>query len=168
MKTVLSIIVCAILTVTAGTAFAGLRGHGWYSADGYLTAQGRTRTTSNPTFCSRFSGTLECTLPEEGTPDYFLLECSRDRSICDGVLAIILPKGEPWMTMLEYRISSWTHERITATLVSDHACVVSTLQIDLDGQEVLLTETWTKAVDDHPFCAPENVGRTTTYKLEDY
>jgi hypothetical protein len=46
---------------------------------------------------------------------------------------------------------------------------VRTLQIDLNGKEVLFTVTWTKAVPwDDPVCIPGNIGRTTTYTLENY
>ena len=30
------------------------------------------------------------------------------------------------------------------------------------------TETYTKSIENDAFCVPENVGRTTTYKLDNY
>ena len=42
------------------------------------------------------------------------------------------------------------------------------LQIDLGGREVVFTESYTKSIENDAFCVPENVGQTTTYKLENY
>ena len=36
------------------------------------------------------------------------------------------------------------------------------------GQEAIFTETYTKSVRGHPSCLPQNIGLTTTYKLENY
>jgi hypothetical protein len=163
-----SIIAFAIFTVTASAAFAGLHGH-WYSGEDYLHVNGRSRITGDPTkFCVKFSGQLECAAHDPGKPDYYVLECDRNRRTCDGALAVILPGGEPWLAKIEYQISSWTPERITANPVSPHRCVVTTLQIDLDSKEVIFTETHTKTIQNDATCIPENIGHTTTYKLEDY
>ena len=42
------------------------------------------------------------------------------------------------------------------------------LQIDFGAREVVFTETYTKSIENDAFCVPENVGRTITYKLDNY
>jgi hypothetical protein len=163
-----SIITFVIFTFTASSAFAGLAGFNWYSDENYVRVIGRTQRTSNTKFCSTFFGKLECKVTESGKPDYYLLECDRNRRVCTGVQAVILPPGEPWLAKVEYRIGEWNHERVFAIMSSMHPCVVTTLQIDLDSKEVVFTETYTKSVKDDPICIPENIGHTTTYRLENY
>jgi hypothetical protein len=60
--------------------------------------------------------------------------------------------------------------RIIASPVPEWlGCISETLQIDLDGKEVIFTQTITKVMQsDRLFCVPENIGHTETYKLEDY
>jgi hypothetical protein len=36
------------------------------------------------------------------------------------------------------------------------------------GREVIFTESYTKSIENDAFCVAENVGQTTTYKLENY
>jgi hypothetical protein len=167
-----SIATLAIFTDTAGAAFAGLHGSDWYADEDYVRIMGRARLAMQSTkFCSRVLGELECKddKAEPSKPDYYLLECDRNRGVCEGTQAIMSPSGEPWMTKIEFKIISWTREHITATPTNFfHRCVESTLQIDLDSKEVILAETWTKFLKDGTFCIPENLGHTTTYKLEDY
>jgi hypothetical protein len=159
-----------VFTVSTSTAFAGLHGQQWYAAEGYLQVHGRSRTTTgSPMFCSKW---LWCSVSQGSSskPDYYLLECRRDRGICEGTLAVILPPGgEPWLTPIEFRIISWTPQRIIANPAPPWlGCISKTLQIDLDSKEVIFTETITKADKSDPICLPENIGYTETYKLEDY
>jgi hypothetical protein len=115
----------------------------------------------------RISEKVECKVRESSQPIYYLLECSRARRACDGVQSLILDSGAPSLVKVGFRISEWTRERISAIMTSTHPCIVTTLQIDLESKEVILTDTYTKSTD-YPFCVPENIGRTETYKLEDY
>ena len=162
-----------IFTVTAGTAFAGLDGIDWYSDENYVSATGRSRVTSETKFCSKFSGELECK-DIEHDPEYYLVECHRQRRVCEVIFAKLMssrersrfPNGEPYLFKHEYQITQWTNGRVSADF--PHACAATTLQIDVLSKEVFFTITYTKTLKGDPFCIQENLGHTTTYKLEKY
>jgi hypothetical protein len=80
-----------------------------------------------------------------------------------------LLRGEPWLVKQEYRITEWDAGHVSSTMEDPpYQCLVAGLRIDLDGREVVFTETYTKSIENDAFCVPENVGHTTTYKLENY
>jgi hypothetical protein len=160
----------ALVGLAHSSVCAPLVGYNWFADKDTIQVIGKTSiSSSNGKFCSSSSGKLECgTLENSHKPDYYLLVCERNRGICDGTIAVILLSGEPWMAKTEYEIKEWTPERVIAVRSSLHACVVTTMLIDLKAQEVLFTETYTRYVEQDPFCIPENIGHTTTYKLENY
>ncbi len=167
---VFRILICAlaVFSISAGTAFTGLAGLNWDSDENYVRVNGKTQILNQSQFCTRLTGKVECKITKPARPDYFLIECDRNRRICDGAMAVILPNGEPWLTKIEYQITKWTTERVSAVPSSVHRCLVTALQIDLGSKEVIFTETYTKALENDPICIPENIGHTTTYKLENY
>ena len=167
----ISVAAIALVTLTASGAFARLAGVNWFTDENRVVLRGKTNTPNDSgKFCSTGSGKLECNIPDyrNRKPDYYLLECERSRLVCEGTMAIPLPSGEPWLVKVEYQILEWTTDHVIAVLSTLHPCATTTLQIDLRGQEVLITETYTKSEAPHPFCVPENIGHTTTYRLENY
>jgi hypothetical protein len=160
--------VFTIFTFLPTSAFAGLDGINWHSEQDYISAHGRLELTSNSKFCT-FIDKLECKVREPGKlPIYYLLECDRNRRICEAVSAKLL-RGEPWLVKQEYRITEWDAGHVSASMKDPpYQCLVAGLRIDLDGREVVFTETYTKSIENDAFCVPENVGHTTTYKLENY
>ena len=162
------IVVVTTLTFTLTSAFAGLDGINWHSDSDYISPHGRLELTSNSKLCT-FIAKLECTVKDPGKLSiYYLLECDRNRRICEAVSAKLL-RGEPWLVKQEYRITEWDAGHVSATMKDPpYQCLVAGLRIDLDGREVVFTETYTKSIENDAFCVPENVGHTTTYKLENY
>jgi hypothetical protein len=151
-----SITIFGFFIIAANSALGGLANLNWVATENYIQVIGRSKITSSTKFCSRISGKLECELVEP-KPDYYLLECDRNRGICDGV-RIVTFGSEPRPVKVEYRISEWSYKRVSATLYDPHPCMVTTLQIDLDSKEVVFTETYTKIVKNDSFSVPENVG----------
>ena len=79
--------VFTIFTFLPTSAFAGLDGINWHSEQDYISAHGRLELTSNSKFCT-FIDKLECKVREPGKlPIYYLLECDRNRRICEAVSA---------------------------------------------------------------------------------
>jgi hypothetical protein len=156
--------VFTIFTFLPTSAFAGLDGINWHSEQDYISAHGRLELTSNNKFCT-FIDRLECKVREPGKlPIYYLLECDRNRRICEAVSAKLL-RGEPWLVKQEYRITEWDAGHVSASMKDPpYQCLVAGLRIDLDGREVVFTETYTRSIENDAFCVPENVGHTTTYK----
>jgi hypothetical protein len=96
--------VFTIFTFLPTSAFAGLDGINWHSEQDYISAHGRLELTSNHKFCT-FIDKLECKVREPGKlPIYYLLECDRNRRICEAVSAKLL-RGEPWL--VKTRISDY-------------------------------------------------------------
>ena len=162
------IVVVTTLTFTLTSAFAGLDGINWHSDSDYISAHGRLELTSNSKLCT-FIGKLECTAKDPGKLSiYYLFECDRSRRICEAVSAKVL-RGEPWLVKGEYQITEWGTGHISAIMKDPpYQCLVTGLQIDFGAREVVFTETYAKSIENDAFCVPENVGRTTTYKLDNY
>jgi hypothetical protein len=162
------IVVVTTLTFTLTSAFAGLDGINWHSDSDYISAHGRLELTSNSKLCT-FIAKLECTVKDPGKLSiYYLLECDRSRRICEAVSAKVL-RGEPWLVKQEYQITEWDTGHVSAIMKDPpYQCLVTGLQIDFGAREVVFTETYTKSIENDAFCVPENVGRTITYKLDNY
>jgi hypothetical protein len=162
------IVVVTTLTFTLTSAFAGLDGINWHSDNDYISAHGRLELTSNSKLCT-IIGKLECTVKEPGKLSiYYLLECDRGRQVCEAVSAKVL-RGEPWLVKQEYQITERDTGHISAIMKDPpYQCLVTGLQIDFGSRDVVFTETYTKSIENDAFCVPENVGRTTTYKLDNY
>jgi hypothetical protein len=161
----------ALTTLTASSAFPRLAGFHWLASDTSIQIIGKTSIPNgNRKFCTAWEGKVECKDREyQGSkPDYYLLDCDRNRRVCAGTMAVILPSGDPWLKQIEYEITKWTPEHVIAVSTFFHRCVTTTLQIDLSAQEVLFTETYTRSLSTDPLCIPENIGYTTTFKLESY
>ena len=78
-------------------------------------------------------------------------------------------RGEPWLVKQEYQITEWGIGHVSAIMKDPpYQCLVTGLQIDFGAREVVFTETYTKSIENDALCVPENVGRTTTYKLDNY
>jgi len=137
--------VFTIFTFLPTSAFAGLDGINWHSEQDYISAHGRLELTSNNKFCT-FIDKLECKVREPGKlPIYYLLECDRNRRICEAVSAKLL-RGEPWLVKQEYRITEWDAGHVSSTMKDPpYQCLVAGLRIDLDGREVVFTETTQRA-----------------------
>jgi hypothetical protein len=163
-----TMVVVTFLTLTFTSAFAGLDGINWHADTEYISAHGRLELTSKSKLCT-FIDKLECTLREPGKLSiYYLLECDRSRRICEAISAKLL-HGEPWLVKQEYQITEWDTGHVSAIMKDPpYQCLVTGLQINLGGREVVFTETYTKTIENDAFCVPENVGQTTTYKLENY
>ena len=162
------IVVVTTLRFTLTSAFAGLDGINWQSDSDYISAHGRLELTSNSKLCT-FIGKLECTAKDPGKLSiYYLFECDRSRRICEAVSAKVL-RGEPWLVKQEYQITEWGTGHVSAIMKDPpYQCLVTGLQIDFGAREVVFTETYTKSIENDALCVPENVGRTTTYKLDNY
>ena len=108
--------VFTIFTLLPTSAFAGLDGINWHSEQDYISAHGRLELTSNNKFCT-FIDKLECKVREPGKlPIYYLLECDRNRRICEAVSAKLL-RGEPWLVKQEYRITEWDAGHVSASII---------------------------------------------------
>jgi len=158
----------ATLAFTLTRAWAGLSGLYWHAEQDYISAHGRLELSSRNKVCT-FIDKLECKVSEPGRlPIYYLVECDRNRRVCEAMSAKLL-RGEPWIVKQEYRIVGWDTAHVSAVMNDPpYQCLAAELQINLNSREVIFTETYTKSVDKDAFCVPENVGQTSTYKLENY
>lgn len=125
----ISVAAIALVTLTASGAFARLGGQNWFADETYIRVNGKTSTPNDSgKFCVReLSGKLECKIYDYRTrkPDYYLLECERNRRSCEGTIAVLLPAGDPWLAKREYRILQWTPEHVIAVSTQLHPCTAN-------------------------------------------